>query len=93
MNNDRGFFDKLIEFVNGFVGAPNVRDGEKSVQQFYDGTLPAWNRSERKSATQLLQVTNGLDVKGTPVTTSTDPANFRGSVLSGTKKGWSAGGK
>jgi hypothetical protein len=83
-------FDGLFKFVGGLFGGVNVPDGEEMVDGMYHSTPPSWEQAKiRTRLPSLKEVANGYDA-GVPAPPADAPANFRGNVLSGTKRTWTA---
>lgn len=85
--------DSVLGAFRSLLGAPNVRDGEAKVREFYEGYFPSWDKATRPLANRpsLETIPNGYDdPNGPAVSDATVPSNYRGSMISGTKRTWTA---
>lgn len=80
--------DWILNGLRQLFGAPDVRIGDDKREAFYGGFYPTWQKQSRPTRSQSLdEVPNGYELPGT-LPASDQPANFRGTVLSGTKRSW-----
>lgn len=85
-----GLIDAILDFFRNLLGAPDVRRGEEKREAFYGDRYPNWKRQARPAGVPSLEeIPNGYDAPGAAISNE-EPSNFRGTVMSGIKRSWTA---